>query len=302
MYIADIDRDEIRSGFLVTVSRKRLWEKEIELLMVLDDICRRHDIRWFAGYGTLLGAVRHHGFVPWDDDIDVVMLRPDYDRFCQVAMKEIQEPFYWDNWHNTGAFWLFSKIRDSRTTAWERELPLEHNQGMFIDIFPLDDAPDGVQEGRGLIAAVIDLYIAMIQPGKMNEMIAAGRNRLSEKVLRQFMAEPVLDKFADIEGVLSNHFGQTRNVNFVGFDMNNPKGANEAMPRDAFRKAVYLPFETIEVPVPVGYDEVLTRTYGDYHQFVRGAAGGCAHLGTVMSPDISYIEYGQQVKGMALPK
>ena len=57
MYIKDIDRDEIRSGFLVSVTRKRIWEKEIEMLTVLDDICRRHDIRWFSAYGTLLGAV-----------------------------------------------------------------------------------------------------------------------------------------------------------------------------------------------------------------------------------------------------
>jgi len=297
MYIANIDRDEMRSGFLVTVSRKRLWEKEIELLMVLDDICRRHDIRWFAGYGTLLGAVRHHGFVPWDDDIDVVMLRPDYERFCRIAAEELREPFYFDNWHHTGKFLLYAKIRDSRTTAWEHDLTSDYHQGMFIDIFPLDDAPDGVHEGRGLIAAVIDLFIAMSEPWKMENMLAIGQNNLSEKVLRRFMAEPAIDKFADIENMLVNHFGRSQRVNFMGYEMQGEKNPWKSQPREAFRDVAYMPFETIEVPVPAGYDEVLTCTYGDYHKFVRGAAGGCAHLGTVMSPDVSYIEYDRAIRG-----
>ena len=299
MYIKDIDRDEIRSGFLVSVTRKRIWEKEIEMLTVLDDICRRHDIRWFSAYGTLLGAVRHHGFVPWDDDIDVFMLRPDYERFCKIAIEEIKEPFYWDNWHHTGRFLLYSKIRDSRTTAWEHDLPLEYHQGMFIDIFPLDDAPDGVQEGRGLISAVVELFIAMTQPDAMNNMIAKGQNRLSESALRHFMTEKAVDKFADIETLLANHFGKSRQVNFTGYEMQGTENPWKAMPREAFQEVEYMPFEMIEVPVPAGYDEVLTRTYGDYHKFVRGEAGGCAHLGTEMSPDISYIEYGQRIRGIS---
>ena len=83
-YIKDIYRDEIRDGFLVTADRKKIWQVEMELLEVLDRICRRNGLRYFVDYGSLLGAVRHRGVIPWDDDIDVVMMRPDYERLKLV--------------------------------------------------------------------------------------------------------------------------------------------------------------------------------------------------------------------------
>ena len=83
-YIKNIYRDEMRDGFLVTADRKKIWQVEMELLAELDGICRRHGLRYFVDYGTLLGAVRHRGFIPWDDDIDVVMMRPDYERLKLV--------------------------------------------------------------------------------------------------------------------------------------------------------------------------------------------------------------------------
>ena len=72
-------REEIRNGFLVTEKMKRIWYTEISLLQELDRVCKKYGLRYFAEYGTLLGAVRHKGFIPWDDDIDVAMFRDDYE-------------------------------------------------------------------------------------------------------------------------------------------------------------------------------------------------------------------------------
>ena len=83
----DIDffRDEVRNGFYIPTAIKQAWAAELEVLQVIDQICAKHGIEYFAEYGTLLGAVRHGGFVPWDDDLDICMMREDYNRFRAVA-------------------------------------------------------------------------------------------------------------------------------------------------------------------------------------------------------------------------
>ena len=73
-YVSNIDVDEIRDGFLVSARRKSIWNKEIEIMLEFDRICKKHNIQWFTYAGTTLGAIRHEGFIPWDDDIDVVLL------------------------------------------------------------------------------------------------------------------------------------------------------------------------------------------------------------------------------------
>ena len=79
---------EIRDGFYVESTMKKAWAAEIEVLNEVDRICRQHDIQYFADWGTLLGTIRHKGFVPWDDDMDITMKREDYTRFCQIVRLE----------------------------------------------------------------------------------------------------------------------------------------------------------------------------------------------------------------------
>ncbi len=77
--------DEVKDGFFISEMMKRYWAAQLEVLKVIDDICQKHGIKWFAIYGTLLGAIRHNGYIPWDDDLDIAMLRDDYDKFFNVV-------------------------------------------------------------------------------------------------------------------------------------------------------------------------------------------------------------------------
>ena len=108
----NFERKEIRCGWTVWPSTKRTWIVEMEMLAELDRICKKYDIKYFAEGGTLLGAVRHGGFIPWDDDVDIAMLREDYDKFCKVAPDEISAPLFFQDCHTDNIKFLFSRIRN----------------------------------------------------------------------------------------------------------------------------------------------------------------------------------------------
>lgn len=93
--------DEVRDGFYVPSMMKRAWAAQIAVLEDIEKICRKHNIHYQADYGTLIGAIRHGGFIPWDDDMDISMLRKDYDKFNQVALDELPEGYGILNFENS---------------------------------------------------------------------------------------------------------------------------------------------------------------------------------------------------------
>lgn len=117
------------------LSISEIQTEELRLLNVFADYCEAQDLRYYIGYGTLLGAVRHGGFIPWDDDVDVLMPRKDYDRFCEFAPKLLDSftlaPF------EQGAA-AFAKLISTRTRFYEEGLARSDSYGIFLDIFPLD--------------------------------------------------------------------------------------------------------------------------------------------------------------------
>ena len=96
--------DEVREGFYVSGMMKRVWAAQLEVLEEVAKVCEKHKIRWFADCGTLLGAVRHNGYIPWDDDLDICMLRDDYIRFIKIAKQELPSGYWVINFH-TEEFW-----------------------------------------------------------------------------------------------------------------------------------------------------------------------------------------------------
>ena len=116
-----------------------LQQKELDLLKEFVKFCELHNLTYFLIGGTLLGAIRHLGFIPWDDDIDVGMPRPDYDRFCELAEKHFVGDIFFQSYRSDKGYpYIFSKLRNSNTTFIEkiyRHVPMNH--GVYIDIFPL---------------------------------------------------------------------------------------------------------------------------------------------------------------------
>ena len=113
----------------------------LDMLIEFDKICQKHDLKYWLDSGTLLGAVRHDGFIPWDDDVDISMPIEDYQKFCKVAGDELAETMFLQNTKTDNTFpFDYTKIRDNRATIiefHEEGKDVKYNQGLFLDIFPM---------------------------------------------------------------------------------------------------------------------------------------------------------------------
>ena len=108
MVLENIDylRDEVRSGFYIPTAIKQAWATQLLILKEIDRICQKHNIKYFADWGTLLGTVRHGGYVPWDDDMDICMLREDYIKFTKICMSELPEGYDFQSYKTKKDHWM----------------------------------------------------------------------------------------------------------------------------------------------------------------------------------------------------
>ena len=120
-----------------------LQRAEFEILKIFVDICEKYDLKYYLVCGSALGAVKYSGFIPWDDDIDVALLRSDYDKFCELAPTVLPKNIFLQNFRTDPEFpHIFSKLRNSNTTFIEKGTAhLKINHGVYIDVFPLDGYP-----------------------------------------------------------------------------------------------------------------------------------------------------------------
>lgn len=315
IFIENIDRDEMRNGFLVSSHKKKLWNVQIGLINEFARVCKKHNLRWFAFYGTLLGAARHKGFIPWDDDSDVVMFRDDYEKFKRIARTEIKPPYFVDDWsdyrredsENTfedsemhlplitreqerHVGWPFCypqlKLRDSRTAMIAYPNRPDVNQGIFIDVFPLDAAPpftDKSQQPKFNAARLLLQTIAF--PDDVRKLLAKNtRLIIPAEQLKNFLKQSHKRKVAILENFLRKNFSAPEHVDQLR-DWSLIANRYSYDTAD-FNDVVYLPFEKIKVPAPVGWEKILTTRYGDWQKMIYTHTHSLTN-----SADVSYDEY-----------
>lgn len=237
---------------------------EYEILLEFRRICDRLGLRYYLTAGTLLGAVRHQGFIPWDDDIDVVMPRADFDCFAAACPAELcREYFYQSHRTDPDYPFYFSKLRRNGTQVREPILKrVSKHQGQYIDIFPLDACPSG-ERGARLFFKGIELLGCAIM-SKVNPDFTCGYTKPYMRGLFRLCA--LLPK----RGLFALRGGLRRGVALCsdGSRLCTVDGAHR-YPREAydaawFQSAVTVQFEAEAFPAPCGWRELLENMYGDY--------------------------------------
>ena len=248
-------QDEIRCGYTVTKSMKKVWATELDLLAKFLEVCNKYNLTYFADSGTLLGAIRHNGFIPWDDDIDVTMPRLDYQFLCDNCSNEFQDPYFFQTeYTDPGTIRGHAQLRNSHTTAiaeGELHKDFKFNQGIFLDIFPLDKLPspsirgDYWRELRCLREKSIEFANDFTRKG------IGGLNKYYiefEKKCQQYN-----NTQAKLWGTISFSEGNFRNIH----------------PIREYQKVILQPFEMLIIACPYKYNNILIRSYGKWNCFEK---------------------------------
>lgn len=271
---------EEREGFYIEPMVKRAWAAEVEVLQEIVKICEKHKIQYFAEWGTLLGVVRHKGFIPWDDDLDIGMKREDFRRFIKVAKKELPEGFVLMNIHTEPEYAnIITRVTNSHSIRWDEE-HLKRFHGFpyvaGVDIFVLDYIPRNKKaEERQcqLIQFVREVADQMTLENPTDPEIIKAIIKIQEECHVKFHhKEPLLKQLLALVEDLCGLYSE-KDADEITHMPDLARGWNYHIKKESYEKFVMMPFEQIMIPVPVGYDEVLKVKYGpNYMTPIQNAA------------------------------
>jgi lipopolysaccharide cholinephosphotransferase len=272
-------KNEVRCGFHITSMVKRLWASQMEFLSWVDEVCRKYDIRYILCYGSLIGAVRHKGYIPWDDDLDVAMLRGDYEKFLSVVPSELP-PYFYTTSLLPGAIppkeMTFKVGNGNRLDTSPEFLDRFHGcpYATGIDVFVFDRVPDNPQDRAYQDRLVRMLDRMLMLQWEVDDATITG-DRLSEyKLIKKTVEEELAYEFTNLEpmktqvlrlldlacGICedcgSTHVENREQVIYYG---------ELGLKEEYFTDRIWIPFEgMIDVPIPRSYDEFLRKVFGDY--------------------------------------
>jgi lipopolysaccharide cholinephosphotransferase len=267
---------EIRDGFYIEQMMKKIWACMIKIIAEIDRICRKYDITYFADWGTLLGAVRHKGFIPWDDDIDIGMLRPDYERFNAVVEDELPKGWKFLNIYNQKE-WnnQFERVVTDGFVRYDKE-HLDEFYGFpyiaGVDIFPYDYVAPTEEEDE-YIRNVEKIVLYVAQTWKNDTYTVDEREELLAQI--EQMCRIKLDRNSDTVNQLYRLYdklAQMYSKEEASYIALMPELDN--VRKECYSDTVLLDFEYIKIPVPVGYEEILEHRYGKDWRVPKLICGG----------------------------
>lgn len=261
------------SQLIVEGELRRQWNECItDVLDFFIKLCKSHDLRYYIAYGSAIGAIRHKGIIPWDDDIDVVMPRPDFERLKQICATTPTGKYELVGPHNTPGYYMpFVKMCNKETTLLESE-EFHCVLGMYIDIFVYDGMSDDIEVARHYLQqyrkywnrfTVVSSYYpwskikAKLKRGEVKDLI----HYLLLSLDRSYFRKRFLNKLHSIVHAFDYDSCDTIIKYPPGY------GENEVIPKSMIEECIEVPFENLNVSIQKNYDALLRRYFGDYMQF-----------------------------------
>ena len=271
------------------------YKRELQLTMLdmikdIDALCKKHNIEYYIAYGSCIGAVRHKGFIPWDDDFDITMTDDNYFKFLDICEKELDKnKYYVQTPEKEEKYYLsFAKIRNIQTTLIEeKNSDIDITYGVYIDVFPLVGVPD-----NKLKKQLLKINRAFMLSSNINVINNKILKTIFNLLLRIFGRKRILKyttkrcfkyKCSECKEIVSIADGD-------GFEKN-------IINKDVLGKPKYVPFEDIYLPIPEGYDTYLTNIYGDYMQIPsKEQIKKSEHIPYFIDLNMPYSEYKKKGK------
>lgn len=254
--IASVPAVTIEAGGSAPSALRELQLVELEILREFVRLCLANGLRYYLAYGTLLGAVRHRGFIPWDDDIDVAMPREDYERFAAICRAGLPGALRWQSYATESEYpvWFGKLIREDTVLrqAMSEHLPI--SQSVFIDVFPLD----------GLAGRRLEVLVqrGIVRLSRLRLGVALKRTPLNRFLVQSTRIVPHRVVVALVDAMAGRYPSRRATRWLCG---GGPYGhARQSFPSHWFGTGTELVFEDMVVVGPACWDEILTQLYGDY--------------------------------------
>ena len=246
---------------------KQYKNKLLDTFKAFDSFCLDHNIKYYAAYGTLIGAIRHNGLIPWDDDIDVWMLPDDYNRFCSFKGKVGGHYDIMDSRDDN--YWLFSlaKFVDCETTLWEYEC-FPCITGLYIDIFPLTELKtNNAVQVKADYDTITSKLTSAIRHQSLSQYYTYLNNKHYGEIcrgIRDFFYSTCRNSLKQKYSLFVKKISGSLGDRLVSLD--GPYKVKEIYNKDWFSELERVSFEDTEINIPKNYSDILAQLYGDYMQ------------------------------------
>ena len=280
-----MNTEEVRCGYLVSKQMKELWSIQLELLSELLRVCNALRIKVFASGGTLLGGVRHKGYIPWDDDIDVILFRKDYEILLKNGPSLLKKEYFLQSTYSDKIMRVHAQLRKNGTTCFTKgDFGSKYHKGIFIDIFVYDKIPNDESERNAFKKALMERWSKINKP----KFTYLGENKVFSSFIHNITFVLVKRIIWDIKNLfclnrkkrfskfeeLCAKYNNTdslfvSNVSFRGI---NPKTDLLPFKLEWFNNPSIIQFEDLLLFGPSNTDDYLKLQYGNYTDYVVGTS------------------------------